>query len=239
MNFQEYLQTDEYKKVASKKRISQKKNLIDLCFALFFLLLAVALFIVIKAVPDSVKHEKWFLVTVITVTIVCFVAASVIEIVFFVRGKSSWCNFLDPHLGAGILLLLRENPVEIKHFVKDGELVVPVCYHVGKNTVQSVDFGEKDPATLDLSPWNGVEHSDSIGVAALPVLDFLLNSDIYSLAITSVCILPSASDESEREAGKPIFLVKKGRWTITGRMLRGDCKRSLKLLKKWNEVKSS
>lgn len=237
MKFEEYLQTEEYWNVRSKGRASKQKNRVDFIIALAFLGLALLALLVINVVPDSVKGESWFLSTVISVTLACYVGAGVLELVFFLRGHRSRANFLDPEVGAGVLFQLRELPFELKSGIQNSNLTVPVCYRVDGGIVKSISYGKNGEIDLDLSPWNGAEFSGVIGFAALPVLDFLMNEDLYSLSLVSVGILPSASDGTVRSEGKPIALVKKGRWTFTGKLLRGDYKRCVKFAQKISEGK--
>ncbi len=228
MKFSDYLQSEAYQKTVSGKRTLKRKNLFDFIIAVVFLLLSIALIIIVEVVPESVTNEKWFIVLVTVVTLACFGVAGGLEFVLYLRSHRSHCNYLDPALGFGILLLVRELPFDMRSLIKEGELDLPVRFEVQRDIVSSVTFGEREPVVLDLAPWSGVELTSSLAVAALPILDFLMNTDVGSLVLRTVCILPSAEDTVRGMRGKPILLVKKGKWTLYGRMLKGDYRRIIK-----------
>lgn len=213
MKLEEYLNSRTFfKKTSSIKR----KGVFDLAVALVFLCLSVAVILVIEFVPESVKHEGWFIAVVTSVTIVCCSVTALLEIILF-RGKHNRYSF-DVSQGVGVLLSCREHPVDMKGFIKDYDLIVPVRYSIQADEVVSISFGET--SSLDLSMLGGADIESAFGLATLPVFEFLEKSDLSLLSLRTLSVLPSGSDGAYCEVGDPVFLVRNGKWTLLGSRLR-------------------
>ncbi len=232
MTFSEYRETVYFRKSMEKAQFEKRRWRYDLiiCAVLGAYLLSIML--LSRLTSEEQKEQPWFLPVVIALSAVYFVALGV-DLVLGLKYRQSRGNMIPPECGVGLLLYMREQNISPRGMVHGGILEYPVTLpECAGDDIPWVRVGDE---TIDLSLF-GLDDIPAAAAALLPLVEFIVKSDLPSMNIHAVCspayYLGPEYGATPKRGGKPYVLIKRGRWTFGGKMLLHDYKKIFRLMEK-------
>ena len=234
MTFAEYCETEAFQKELKRKRLREKNSKYELLFCILFLIFLIPFIILFECVPEERWGEKWFIALAV-ILVVFFLAAIIAEGIISPRSRNR-AGFVNDFPGVGFLLYLRESKVDWKHYLSNGVLDVHILLPKTKNLqVDWMEIGSgEDAIRVDFAPWGGVSNVEAVGFVCFALITYLSSEEAAREVITAVRVPVDFSDafSGTKTSGGLNFLVKKGRWTWTGKLLRRDYRRAEKIIQK-------
>ena len=234
MTFAEYCETEVFQKEFKRKRLREKNSKYELLFCVLFLLFLTPLILLFELVPEERWGEKWFIALSIFL-VVFFLAAAIVEAILSPRSRNRG-GFVNDFLGVGFLLYLREIKVDWKRYLSNGVLDVNVL--LPKTKKCQAGWGEigsgEDTIRFDFAPWGGVSNIEAAGCVCFALIAYLTSEGALREVITAVRVPVELLDgfSGTKTSGGLNFLVKKGKWTWTGKLMRRDYRRAEKIIQK-------
>ncbi len=231
MTFSEYRQTAYFQKSMAKAGFEKRRWRYDLIICAVLVAYTVSILLLSRLTSEEQKEQPWFLPVVIALSAVYF-AALVVDFVLGLKYRQSRGNMIPPECGVGLLLYMREQNISPRGMAHGGILEYPVTLPECAGDIPWVRVGDE---TVDLSLF-GLDDIPAAAAALLPLVEFIVKSDLSSMNIHAVCALAyylgPEYGATPKQGGKPFVLVKRGRWTLSGKMLLHDYKKILRLMKK-------
>lgn len=234
MTFSEYCETEAFQKELKRKRLREKNSKYGLILGVALLILLTPLMLLFEFVPEERWEEKWFIALAVILAVFAF-AAIIAEGIISPRSRARG-SFVNDFLGVGFLLRLRESEVDWKRYLSNGVLDVRILLPKTKNLqVDWVEIGSgEDAIRFDFAPWGGVSNLEALGFVCFALIAYLTSEAASCEVITAVRVPVDFLDgfSGTKTSGGLNFLVKKGKWTWTGKLMRHDYRRAEKIIQK-------
>ncbi len=232
MRLSEFEQSFELKKEVLRLKNETKHTFLGLAFLGGFVCAMLALNVCLQCIGEEKRYNAWFYVLIFSLVAIA-IAFAVLGCVFSRRGQGKGREpvFVPRIFGVWLLLAAKEAGFLPSKLEKDGAIVLKETVPATKNKLLWVELGGEDVFRLDLTVWGGVDFS----IASMAGV-FLLAADLDERkpALLSACVCAKQKNEFDGTLprGGEIFLLKKGKWTFSGRAIRRDVRASRKFMKK-------
>ncbi len=231
MTFSEYRETAYFQKSIEKADFEKRRWRYDLIICAVIGAYVVSILLLARLTSEEQKGQPWFPPVVLSLSAVYF-AALAADVVLGLKYRLRRGNMIRPECGVGLLLCMREQNISPREMARGGVLEYPVTLPECKGDVPWVQVGDEK---IDLTAFGGLDDITAAAAALLPLVEFIVKGDLSRMNIHAVyapAFYLSEYGETPKRGGKPYVLVKRGKWTLGGKMILHDYKNILRLMKK-------
>lgn len=230
MKFEEYRRSAEFEKGLTRKRTRRRAMPFWIVSLVMIFVLTVGLHYFTEY-ADSLERVPVWLWICFAFLLVLFVGAWIAEIVLETKAKERRGHFLDSFYSVGLLLYFRGIDFSLSDWIKGEKIELKISVLAPKGNCNFVKLSaEGREVELDLSPWGGMEVYDAVLAAQYFLIAHLdgylpFPTSVFSYAVTDLGF-------AEGERTRSGLIVKDGKFTLFGRLLRGDYRTARKYLVK-------